>query len=221
MRSQCRRTFKMGFLIALAISSAAVQSGFAKGAGHVHSKSAVRPSQPNAKVVPRSENNTQVPAKTNAIRGVDKPPQIDTRISVQPPHFGKSLNRVNPLPIVRNPYHPRTLSALPRASKPPVRNAIGISILPRENVGTRNGVHPNGLRASPVSPAIPRSSTGLAGASGIKERGPHLPTYVASPGASRGVISGTGLAARHLGPPQIGGPKAVAGINGTTIKAPH
>jgi hypothetical protein len=31
-------------------------------------------------------------------------------------------------------------------------------------------------------------------------------------------ISGTGLANRHLGPLQIGGPKAVAGINGTTIK---
>jgi hypothetical protein len=172
--------------------------------------------------VPRNENNTQVPAKTNAIRAADKPPQIDTRISVQPPHFGKSVNPyVKPLPLVRNPYHPRTLSELPRAFGPPTRNAIGISVLPRENVGPHKGVHPNGLPASPVSPAIARSSTGLAGVNGINARGPHSPTNVASPRASRGVISGTGLAARHSGPPQIGGPKAVAGINGTTIKAPR
>jgi hypothetical protein len=215
MPSERHRTAGMGVLIALVISSAAVQPGFAKGPGH--SKSAVRPSQSNAKLAPRNENNTHVPPKTNATRGADKPPEIDTRITVQPPHFGKSVNpNVKPLPIVRNPYHPRTLSALPRASNPAARNAIGVSILPRETLGARNGAH---LPTSPVSPAIPRSATGrVAGVSGVHGRGPLSPSNVLSPGASRGVISGTGLAPRHLGPPQIGGPKAVAGINGTTIK---
>ena len=122
------------------------------------------------------------------------------------------------LPFARKPYHPRTLSALPRAPYPPIRNAIGLPISPRGTVGPRDGSHPNSLRAAPsvVSPAVPNSTAGrLVGTSAAVPRS--APNFV-TPGAGRGAISGTGRAPRHQGPSQVGRPKAVVGINGTTIK---
>jgi hypothetical protein len=122
------------------------------------------------------------------------------------------------LPFARKPYHPRTLSALPRAPYPPIRNAIGLPISPRGTVGPRDGPYQNSLRASPslLSPTVPNTATGrLIGTGTAVPRS--TPNFVTL-GAGRAAISGTGLAPRHQGPPQIGRPKAVAGINGTTIK---
>jgi hypothetical protein len=205
----------------------AVHPGFAKGGkstGHAYVKSAARPSGTSAKQAPHSEN--QGPAKTDTAhttitRSGDRPSEIDTRITVQPGRLGKSANpntgHAHPaeLPFARNPYHPRSLSAPPRAPYSPIRNAIGLPISPRGPVGPHDESHPNSLRASPsvVSPAVPNSTTGrLVGTGAAVPRSTPI-------SASRGAISGTGLAPRHQGPSQIGRPKAVAGINGTTIKA--
>jgi hypothetical protein len=208
----------------------AAQPGFAKGgksAGHAYVKSAARPSGTGAKQAPHSEN--QGPAKTDTAhttvpRSGDRPSDIDTRITVQPRRLGKSANpntgHAHPaeLPFARSLYHPRILSALPRAPYQPIRNAIGLPIPPRGTVGSRDGSHPNSLHASPsvVSPAVPNNATGrLVGTGSAVPRS--TPNFV-TPAAGRGTISGTGLAPRHQGPSQIGRPKAVAGINGTTIK---
>jgi hypothetical protein len=199
-----------------------------KSAGHACVKSAARPSGTGAKQVPHSENPG--PAKTDTAhttvtRGGDRPSDIDTRITMQPRRLGKSVNpntghaHLAELPFPRNPYHPRTLAALPLAPySPPIRNAIGLPISPRGTVGPRDGSHPNSLRASPsvVSPAVPNTATGRLVGTGAAV--PRSTPNFASPGAGRGAISGTGLAPRHQGPSQIGRPKAVAGINGTTIK---
>jgi hypothetical protein len=208
----------------------ALEPGFAKGGkstGHVYVKSAARPSGTGAKQAPRIEN--EGPAKTDTAhttvtRSGDRPSDIDTRITVQPRRLGKSVNpntahaRPAELPFARNPYHPRTLSALPRAPYLPIRNAIGLPISPRGPVGLRDGLHPNSLRASPsvVSPPVANTATGrFVGTGAAVPRS--TPNFV-TPGAGRGAINGTGLAPRHQGPSQIGRPKAVAGINGTTIK---
>jgi hypothetical protein len=206
-----------------------VHSGFAKGGksiGHAYVKSAARPSGTSAKQAPPSRN--QGPAKTDTAHTTvrhsgDRPSDIDTRIAVQPRRLAKSANPNTghapaELPFARKTYHPRTLSALPRAPYPPIRNAIGLPISPRGTVGPRDGPYQNSLRASPslLSPTVPNTATDrLIGTGTAVLRS--TPNFV-MPGASRAAISGTGLAPRHQGPPQIGRPKAVAGINGTTIK---
>jgi hypothetical protein len=227
VRTQRRDAFRIGVLVIPLICIMAAQPGFAKGGkstGDAYVKSATRPSGTGAKQAPHSEN--QGPAKTDTAhttvtRTGDRPSDIDTRITVQPRRLGKSVypnsGHAHPaeLPFARNPYHPRTLSALPLAPYSPIRNAIGLPISPRGTVGPRAGSHPNSLRAFPsvVSPTVPNSATGRLVGTGAAA----TPNFI-SPGASRGAISGTGLAPRHQGPSQIGRPKAVAGINGTTIK---
>ena len=230
MQTQLRHAFKIGLLVIALICGMAVHPGFAKGGkstGHAYVKSAARPSGTSAKQAPHSGN--QGPAKTDTAHTTvthsgDRPSDIDTRITVQPRRLGKSANpntgHAHPaeLPLARNPYHPRNLSALPRAPYSPIRNAIGLPISPRGTVGPRDGSHPNSLRAAPsvVSPAVPNSTAGrLVGTSAAVPRS--APIFV-TPGAGRGAISGTGRAPRHQGPSQVGRPKAVAGINGTTIK---
>jgi hypothetical protein len=172
MRTQCDRS--LGILIIVLIASAGLQPGFAKGgrgAGHVYNKSAARPSS-SAKPVPQGANNAQVPVKAdtahNAVpRGADKPSDIDTRISVQPrlPEKRVVPNGVNAkagLSNIRNPYHPRTLSALPPPPNLPVRNAIGVPILPRGSLGSRDSLHP--IPPTVASSAVPNSAAGrLAG----------------------------------------------------------
>jgi hypothetical protein len=234
MRPPGRCAFEIGLLVTLLIGSVAVQPGFSKGgrgAGHVYGKSAARPSESGARQALRGDN-IQGPAKadvahTAVTRYADKPSDIDTRITVQPRRLGKSVtpNTGNAKPaqtsLARSQYRPRTLSALPRAPTPPVRNAIGLPISPRGSFGPGNGLHPNSLFASRsfVSPAVPNGATGrLAGIGGAVERVPHFTPNFVSPGASRGAISGTGLTARRQGLTQIGGPKSVVGINGTTMK---
>ncbi len=217
MRKQGNRALKIGLALLL-VGSMAVQPGFAKGgkgSGRVLTKSAARPSEPGAKQMPQS----QVPAKADSARTPvtregDKPSDIDTPITVPPRRLGKSLNpnigQIKPL-SPSNPYHQRTLSALPRVPYSSVRNAIGLPISPRANVGPVDGLHPNGLRpVRPlVSPAVPNSAT--------RRVVVPYPNF-ASP---RGAISGTGLAPRHQSPSQIGRPSSVAGINGTTIRPVH
>ncbi len=224
MRTQCHRT--VGILVMVLIGSG-LQPGFAKGGrvpGHVYSKSAARPSS-SAKPAPQGATKTQVPVRADTAhsavpRGADKPSDIDTRINVQArlPEKRVNPNGVNAkagLSNIRNPYHQRTLSALPRRPNSPVRNAIGLPILPRGSLGPRDGLH--STSPSVASPVVPNSATGrLAGIA--VERVPHSTANVVSPAARQGAISGTGLAPRHLGPPQIGRGNAVAGINGTTIK---
>jgi hypothetical protein len=219
MRKQCHCAFRIGLLAILLLGSMAVQPGFAKSGkstGRVLAKSAARPSESGAKQPPQGEN--QGPGKADiahipVTRDGDKLNDIETRITVQPRRLGKSLNpnigHANALSFARNPYHPRTLSALPRVPYSPVRNAIGLPISPRASLGPGDGLHPTGLRpVRPlVSPAVPNSATGRVVA-------PHPTPSFVSPSA----INGTGLASRHQGPPQIGRPSAVAGINGTTIK---
>jgi hypothetical protein len=228
VRTQRRHAFKIGLLVIPLIGSMAVESGFAKGgksAGHAYVKSAARPSGTSAKQAPHSEN--QRPAKTDTAhptvtRSGDRPSDIDTRISLQPRRLGKSASpntgHAHPaeLPLARNPYHPRNLSALPRAPYSPIRNAIGVPISPRGTVGRRDGSHPNSLGASPsvVSHAVPNTATSRLVGTGVPRSTPNFVT----PGTGRGAISGTGLAPGHQGPSQIGRPNAVAGINGTTIK---
>jgi hypothetical protein len=230
VRTKRRHAFKIGLLVIPLIGIMAAQPGFAKGGkstGHAYVKSAARPSGTGAKQAPHSENPG--PAKTDTAhttvtRGGDRPSDIDTRITVQPRRLGKSVNpntgHAHPaeLTFARNPHHPRTLSALPRAPYSPIRNAIGLPILPRGTVGPRAGSHPKSLRASPsvVSPAVPNSAAGRLVGTGTAV--PRSTLNFVSPGAGRGAISGTGLAPRHQGPSQIGRPKAIAGINGTTIK---
>jgi hypothetical protein len=226
VRTRRRHAFTIGLLVIPLICSMAVYPGFAKGGkstGHAYVKSAARPSGTSAKQAPHSGN--QGPAKTDTAhttvtRSGDRPSDIDTRITVQPRRLGKSVipDTGHPHPVERNPYHPRTLSALPHAPYSPIRNAIGLPISPRGTVGPRDGSHPNSFRASPtlVSPAVPNTATSrLIGTGTAVPRS--TPNFVTL-GAGGGAISGTGLAPRHQGPSQIGRPKAVAGINGTTIK---
>lgn len=214
MRTQCYRTLEIVLLVFLVIGSVGVQPVLAKGArGHVYGKSAARPSDSGAKPALHGENTTQGPAKADTVhtavtRGADKPSDIDARISVQPQLLRKSVNPNRS--VAQNPYHRRTPSAVPRIYIPPVRNAIGLPVSPRGNLGPSTGLHPRSL---PGFPSV--GSTRIGGAAA---RVPHSTSNVVSPEAGRGAISGTGLANRRLGPPQIGGPKAVAGINGTTIK---
>jgi hypothetical protein len=196
MRTQCHRTIRILFI--LLIGSAGLQPGFAKGGrgpGHVYSNSsAARPSS-SAKPALRGANNTQVPVKADTAhtavpRGTDKPRDIDTRISVQPRQLGKSVNpSVKPLSV--NPYHPRALSALPKAPTSSARNAIGIPIPPRGNVTARNRSRPNSPIAAPSVRSLPHSSNNrVAGVGGVLDHMPHSPLNVVSAAASRGVISG-------------------------------
>jgi len=214
MRTQCYRTLEIVLLVFLVVGSVGVQPVFAKGArGHGYSKSAARPSESSAKPALHGENITRGPATahtdhTAVTRGADKPSDIDARISVQPQLLRKSVNPNRS--VAQNPYHRRTLSAVPRIYVPPVRNAIGLPVSTRGNLGPSTGLHPRNLPGSP--------SVGSTRVGGAPARVPHSTSNVVSPEAGRGAISGTGLANRRLGPPQIGGPKAVAGINGTTIK---
>ncbi len=216
-------------LVILAIGGMGAQPVFAKGGrglGHVAAKS-VRLSEPRAKPALRGDNTPQGSAKADAAhaavtRGVDKPSEIDTRISVQPRLPGK---RVNPnKSVAQAPYPRRTLSAPPRMQSPPVRNAIGLPISPRGNLGPITRLHPNNLPGSRsvMAPAVPNNMANSSPRIGdTPERLPRPTPSVVSPPASRGAINGTGLANRHLGPPQIGTPNALAGINGTTIKRIH
>jgi hypothetical protein len=214
MRKQGHRALKIGLLVILLVGSIAAQPGFAKGGkgnGRVLAKSAARPSEARAKQTPQGQS--QGPAKADTAHApVDKPSDIDTRIAIQPRRLGKSLNpntgQVKPFSLA-NPYHQRTLSALPRAPYSPARNAIGLPISPRVSAG----LHPNGLRpVRPlIPPAVPNGATGRVVV-------PHPAPSFASP---RGGISGTGLMPLHHGPSQIGRPSSVAGINGTTIRPIH
>jgi hypothetical protein len=214
MRTQCYRTLEIVLLGFLVIGSVGVPPVFAKDArGHVCGKSAARSAESSAKPALGGENTTQGPAKahsarTAVTRGADKPSDIDARISVQPQLLRKSVNPNRS--VAQNPYHRRTLSVVPRIYIPPVRNAIGLPVPPPGDLGSSTGLHPRNLPGSP--------SVGSTRIGGTAARVPHSTSNVVSPEAGRGAISGTGLANRRLGPPQIGGPKAVAGINGTTIK---
>src|SRR5262245_392701 len=107
------------------------------------------------------------------------------------------------------------MSALPPRPTSPARHAIGLPILPRGSLAPRDGLH--STSPSVASPVVPNRATGRIAGIGV-ERMPHSTANVVSPAARQGAISGTGLAPRHLGPPQIGRANAVTGINGTTIK---
>jgi hypothetical protein len=224
MRTLCHRM--VAILVILLIGGAGLPPGLAKGGrgpGHVYSRSAARPSS-SAKPAPQRANNTQVPVKavtahTAVPHGIDKLGDIDTRINVQPRLPEKSvtpnsLNAKAGLSNIRNPYHQRTMSALPPRPTSPVGNAIGLPILPRGSLGPRDGLH--ATSPSIASPVVPKGATGRLAGIGV-ERVPHSTANVVSPAARQGAISGTGLAPRHLGP-QIGRANAVAGIIGTTIK---
>jgi hypothetical protein len=142
VQTQRRHALKIGLLVIPLICGMAVHPGFAKGGksiGHSYVKSAARPSGTSAKQALHSGN--QGPAKTDTAHTTvahsgDRPSDNDTRITVQPRRLGKSLNpNTGPpaeLPFARKPYHPRTLSALPRAPYTAIRNAIGLPISPRE-----------------------------------------------------------------------------------------
>jgi len=230
MRMKCRCTLEIGLIASLIIGSIGVQPvAFAKGGrglGHSYGKSAPRPSESNAKPALRGESAPQGTGKPDtthtAVTRTEKPADIDTRISVQPRLLGKSINPNKP--AAQTPYHRRTLSTLPRVQIPPVRNAIGLPISPRGNLEPSTGLRSNRLPGSPfaVSPAVPNNTTSHSPRiGGATERLPHSSPRVVSPVAGRGAINGTGLANRHLGPAQIGIPRAVAGINGTAIKPPR
>src|SRR5262249_19041628 len=133
--------------------------GFAKGGkggGRMLTKSAARPPESGTKQMPQSQVPAKVDSRTTVTREGDKLRDIDTRITVQPRRLGKSLNpnigQIKPF-SPSNPYHQRTLSALPRAPYSSVRNAIGLPISPRASVGRVDGLHPL------VSPAVPNSAT--------------------------------------------------------------
>jgi hypothetical protein len=290
------RALKIGLLAVLFVGGLAAQPGFAKnarGSEHAGGRVAEQPVQRahrESGEPPKVDITSHAPARndkigrqsgsappeptsnsinTAATRG-NKPSDIDTRITVQPSQFGRSANpnseraknKTTESASARNLYHRRTLQGS-------ARNAIGLSISPRENPGPY-GTRPNRLAVSPPAQtqAAPSAATSRPGSIGVPLH-PYVPSphpSVVPPAANRGAVNGTGLAGRMrvrgtrrvrtggyriagslplmavgwpaltsgavprstsrtlakmptaaLGSRQIGGPKAVAGINGTTI----
>jgi hypothetical protein len=154
--------------------------------------------------------------------------RIDTRTSVEPPP-GLQARRddaKSPKALLRSLTHGnvqthRRLETQP--SGPVVRNAIGVTVGPHDNIAHRDGHVPPVIVRGPVGATgvSTSASGGIAKPTGVPEIG-RLSPPASTPGAitpHRGTISGTGLVHPGSGPSQIGGPaKSVATINGTTIK---
>ena len=106
-------------------------------------------------------------------RGVDKPSDIETRISVHPRLLGKSVHPNGP--VAQLPYHRRKLSTLPRVQIPPLHNAIGQPNSPHANLGPSAGLHPSNLPGSPSrgSRAVPSNMTSHSPTTGTEERPLH------------------------------------------------
>jgi hypothetical protein len=175
---------------------------------------------------PGKDVNSAAPAGGNAN-------DIDTRISVQPRHPGarpvkSGTKNTIATPSLQNMHRP-TFSA-PRASRPLLRNAVGVRVTPRESaehgLARPNSVGPSrGISSGPSIGAArnsPAGTTVVPGTIGsrITNFDHRVPgTTVTAPAVNHGAINGTGVARRNLGPSQVGGPKVSStGINGTTIK---
>jgi hypothetical protein len=152
-------------------------------------------------------------------------------------HLDRKSNKIGPdkstngSVLTRNLY--RRMLSVPRTPNRPVRNAIGVPVLPHERVERHDNLHPDVLHPGTLSaphnsPGGTTVAPGNVGSrltrieGGAGRHAPNANPIVAPAAANRGAVSGTGLMHRNLGPSQIGGPKAsVAGINGTTIRPKH
>jgi len=131
--------------------------------------------------------------------------RIDTRVTVQP--HGPALKPTTIKSLV--PGSPRSYrSSRPQPSGGVVRNAIGARVPARENLGRPN------FPISVHSPAVGRTGNAVVT--------PNAKPFVRPPAPNSGAINGTTQMRRASGPSSIGGPaRAVAGINGTTIRPKH
>jgi len=152
---------------------------------------------------------------------------VDTRFGVLPRRLNnnKQISAKTALPPGKN--FQRRLSRPADASRPVVRNSIGVPIPSHDN-GERERAHVD-------TPGVPHNPEfGTPGVTGnqpgrfSKSEGhfdrltPNTNPIVKPVVPNRAAINGTGMAHRGFGPSQIGGPAATAGrISGTTIKPKH
>jgi len=130
--------------------------------------------------------------------------RIDTRITVQPHRPALKPTTIKSL-VPGSPRSFRLSRSLPSGGV--VRNAIGARVPARENLG---GPH------FPISVHSP-----AAGRTGNAVVAPNLKPIVRPTALNSGAINGT-TQIRGSVPSSIGGPgRAVAGINGTTIRPKH
>jgi hypothetical protein len=149
---------------------------------------------------------------------------IEEHIAASPPApdgVPEKIRRPDASPKLgaRGNLQPRRIP-LPASSSPPVRNAIGVPVVPRSD--ERLSSHPalqnpaavgSGAR-SPINPG-----NGVGGAKTVHPNPTPLP---AASAANQGKIGGTGLIRPASAPAALGGPaKPAGGINGTTFRQKH
>jgi hypothetical protein len=212
-------------LAAVLLDVAASRIGFAEESGpaaHVGAGSNSSP-EPSGSPPPPGENGPGG-AEKSAPENKDSD-RIDTRITVQP--HGPAVGRDDARQL-KAKVRSWAAGNLPRrltAHEPVGRNAIGVAVAPHENPGRRNG------HGSPFAVHGPVAAMGTgasasggmvkagAGPGGEKFARPLTAPGLAAAPVHRGTIAGTGMTRPGASPSPLGGSsKAVAGINGSTIR---
>jgi hypothetical protein len=184
------------------------------------------PQEPKGTIAPdgKTSDGKTSDGKTSDSKASDG---VDTRFGVLPRRLNsnKQINAKTALPSGKN--FQRRLSQPPDASRPVVRNSIGVPI-PSHDSGERERAHVD-------TPGVPHNpELGTPGVTGnqpgrfskteghIDRLTPNTNPIVKPVVPNRAAINGTGMAHHGFGPSQIGGPAAAAGgISGTTIKPKH
>jgi hypothetical protein len=115
-------------------------------------------------------------------------------------------------------FHRRMFSAS-GASTRTERNAIGVPILQHESTVRHDGEHPGITGDAAGNGGLAKTEDGLGRPTALT---PSAHPHDRSIAPNRGVIDGTAMTRPGRSPSGVGGPaKAVAGINGTTIRPKH
>jgi hypothetical protein len=197
-------------LLAIAlVGASAMQSGFAK-AHHAHRAAAkgdgVATAQPS---IAKDANPSASQAKDAS----------DAAVGAEPSPAGVTADKagratINAKSAAPASYQVRRL-AVPGPSDTVPRNSIGVAVAPQKSATADRGEN---LKAAAPAP--------VAAARGFADHfGDHdamsLPVATASI-PNRGKIDGTDLIRPSVAPSGLGGPaKALAGINGTTLRPKH
>ncbi len=159
---------------------------------------------------------------------VKTPDNVDTRSGMPPRRLndGRPINARTESPPGRN--FQRRLSLAPDASRPVVRNSIGLPISPRgigerhdrEHFDTQHATHNPALETPGITGSQAGRFSRVEGHIGVPA--PNANPIVRPIAPNRAAINGTGMTNHGVGPSRIGGPTAAAGgISGTTIKPKH
>lgn len=171
-----------------------------------------------------TENNSSVPngGENNA---------IDTRVTVSPHRHGDARDKAGKMLTAKTVAPRNLLARQPIAhgvSEPPIRNAIGATMVRPEGFGQRIGERGNFSTVTP-NPALGANTNGISKTGPIANFGRPIgrPTQNANPIVksivpTHGGINGTDLTRHASSPARIGGRTISAGgISGTSIRPKH